>query len=584
MICCVQVLELGAGTGICGLTLAALGADVIITDLPSRLPLILKNYEANRSHCFGSVTVEALDWSCPGTLPDVDLLVLVDCIYYLDSIDPLIKTMTSCNAKEVLCIYEKRDIGEPVIAQNVFLEKIVNFYEVQIVPDSDLHPDYSGCDEIAVIKLIRKYLTGCTVFVYSIWMVYRDPATASNYDQIKVVHYFLDWKVDFSEKKIAGSILMTLKAVTAVDKVVLDAHNLAISSVKINGQDAKFSVEHWTLGDKVVVQTEPLSEGQEVKLEIKYSTAKEATALQFLDKELTADKKAPYLFSQCQAIHARSIMPCMDTPSVKSTYDAQVTVPSSLTCLMSAIGKEKKTAGDCTTYTFNQPVTIPSYLLAIVVGHIERREISPRCAVWCEPSIVDSAKWEFESTEKILQTAEKLAGPYRWGRFLKYALVVLPPTFPFGGMENPCLTFVTPTLLSGDRSLVNVVAHEISHSWTGNLVTNASWEHFWLNEGFTVFLERKIHGRLQGEPERQFESECGYDEALTTAVKTFGDSHEFTKLIPDERGIDPDDAFSSVPYEKGSAFLFTIEQLLGEPERFEEFLRKYIEKYGKLCT
>ncbi|KAL6739553.1 hypothetical protein Aduo_012992 [Ancylostoma duodenale] len=408
-------------------------------------------------------------------------------------------------------------------------------------------------------------------------MVYRDPATASNYDQIKVVHYFLDWKVDFSEKKIAGSILMTLKAVTAVDKVILDAHNLAISSVKINGQDAKFSVEHWTLGDKVVIQTAPLSEGQEVKLEIKYSTAKEATALQFLDKELTADKKAPYLFSQCQAIHARSIMPCMDTPSVKSTYDAQVTVPSSLTCLMSAIGKEKKTAGDSTTYTFNQPVTIPSYLLAIVVGHIERREISSRCAVWCEPSIVDSAKWEFESTEKILQTAEKLAGPYRWGR---YDLVVLPPTFPFGGMENPCLTFVTPTLLSGDRSLVNVVAHEISHSWTGNLVTNASWEHFWLNEGFTVFLERKIHGRLQGEAERQFESESGYDEALTTAVKTFGDSHEFTKLIPDERGIDPDDAFSSVPYEKGSAFLFTIEQLLGEPERFEEFLRKYIEKYA----
>ncbi|KHJ89461.1 peptidase family M1 [Oesophagostomum dentatum] len=198
-----------------------------------------------------------------------------------------------------------------------------------------------------------------------------------------------------------------------------------------------------------------------------------------------------------------------------------------------------------------------------------------RCAVWCEPSIVDSAKWEFESTEKILQTAEQIAGPYRWGR---YDLVVLPPTFPFGGMENPCLTFVTPTLLSGDRSLVNVVAHEIAHSWTGNLVTNASWEHFWLNEGFTVFLERKIHGRLQGEPERHFESECGYDEALTIAVKTFGDTHEFTKLIPNLGGIDPDDAYSSVPYEKGSAFLFTIEQLLGGPQEFEKFLRKYIEK------
>ncbi|VDN30616.1 unnamed protein product [Cylicostephanus goldi] len=184
---------------------------------------------------------------------------------------------------------------------------------------------------------------------------------------------------------------------------------------------------------------------------------------------------------------------------------------------MSAIGKEKKENGDMTTYIFNQPVAIPSYLLAIVAGHIEKRDIS-------------------SSTEKILQTAEGIAGPYRWGR---YDLVVLPPTFPFGGMENPCLTFVTPTLLSGDRSLVNVVAHEIAHSWTGNLVTNASWEHFWLNEGFTVFLERKIHGRLQGEPERQFESECGYD---------------------------------------GSAFLLTLEQSLGGSEKFEDFLRKYIEK------
>uniref|UniRef100_A0A183GNY4 Peptidase_M1 domain-containing protein n=1 Tax=Heligmosomoides polygyrus TaxID=6339 RepID=A0A183GNY4_HELPZ len=281
------------------------------------------------------------------------------------------------------------------------------------------------------------------------------------------------------------------------------------------------------------------------------------------------------LFSQCQAIHARSIMPCMDTPSVKSSYDAEITVPTGMVCLMSAIGKDTKKSGEADIYTFHQPVTIPSYLLAIVVGHIERRDISARCAVWCEPSIVDSAKWEFESTEKILQTAEKLAGPYRWGR---YDLVVLPPTFPFGGMENPCLTFVTPTLLAGDRSLVNVVAHEIAHSWTGNLVSTASWEHFWLNEGFTVFLERKIIGRLEGELERQFESECGYDECLTSAVKTFGEAHEFTKLIPKLNGIDPDDAFSSVPYEKGSALLLTIEQLIGDSDRFEQFLRTYIDK------
>ncbi|KAK6055246.1 peptidase family M1 [Cooperia oncophora] len=208
--------------------------------------------------------------------------------------------------------------------------------------------------------------------------MYRDPTTSSNYDEIKVTHYFLEWNVCFLQKNIYGCIEMTLKALKNVDKIVLDVDKLAISSVNLNGQDIQFTVEPGTpIGEKIVIKS-PISEGQEVKLAITYSTAKEAVALQFMDKEMTADKKAPYLFSQCQAIHARSIMPCMDTPSVKSTYSAEVTVPNDLVCLMSAIGKGKKKSGDTTTYTFEQPVAIPSYLLAIVVGHIERREISPR--------------------------------------------------------------------------------------------------------------------------------------------------------------------------------------------------------------
>ncbi|PIO59598.1 peptidase family M1, partial [Teladorsagia circumcincta] len=214
--------------------------------------------------------------------------------------------------------------------------------------------------------------------------MYRDPTTSSNYDEITVTHYFLEWTVCFLQKNIYGCIEMTLKALKDVDKIVLDGDKLAISSVNLNGQDLEFTVEPGTpIGDKIIIKS-PISEGQEVA------------------------------------------------------------VPGDLVCLMSAICKGKKKSGDTTTYTFDQPVAIPSYLLAIVVGHIERREISPRCDVWCEPSLVDAAKWEFESTEKILQTAEKIAGPYRWGR---YDLVVLPPTFPFGGMENPCLTFITPTLL-----------------------------------------------------------------------------------------------------------------------------------------
>ncbi|WKY04325.1 hypothetical protein Q1695_005377 [Nippostrongylus brasiliensis] len=408
--------------------------------------------------------------------------------------------------------------------------------------------------------------------------MYRDPSTSSNYDEITVTHYDLKWTVSFTEKKIFGSVVITLKALKDVDRVVFDSNALAVASVKLDGKELSYKCEPGIpIGDKFIINTPHISAGKEIKLEISYSTASEPKALQFMDAELTADKKAPYLYSQCQSIHARSLVPCMDTPSVKSSYDAEVTVPSNLVCLMSAIGKGSRKSGDSTVHTFHQPISIPSYLLAIVAGHIERREISPRCDVWCEPSLVDSAKWEFEATEKILQVAEELAGPYRWGR---YDLVVLPPTFPFGGMENPCLTFVTPTLLAGDRSLVNVVAHEIAHSWTGNLVSNASWEHFWLNEGFTVFLERKIKGRIEGELERQFESECGFDESLTTAVKTFGETHEFTKLIPNLKDIDPDDSYSSVPYEKGSALLFTLEQLLGDNARFEKFLRSYIEKYA----
>lgn len=197
----------------------------------------------------------------------------------------------------------------------------------------------------------------------------------------------------------------------------------------------------------------------------------------------------PYLFSQCQAIHARSIVPCMDTPSVKSTYEAEVTVPAGMTCLMSAIGQGSKGDDEVTTFFYKQPVAIPSYLIAIVVGCLEKRDISDRCAVWAEPSVVDKAHWEFAETEDILASAEEIAGKYIWGR---YDMVCLPPSFPFGGMENPCLTFLTPTLIAGDRSLVSVIAHEIAHSWSGNLVTNSSWEHFWLVRIFSSLPETRL--------------------------------------------------------------------------------------------
>ncbi|XP_008479413.1 leukotriene A-4 hydrolase-like, partial [Diaphorina citri] len=210
---------------------------------------------------------------------------------------------------------------------------------------------------------------------------------------------------------------------------------------------------------------------------------------------------------------------------------------------------------------FYQPIKVPSYLVAIVVGNLASYKISERCSVWSEPELVKEAADEFNETEKFLSTAEEICGTYVWG---VYDLVMLPPSFPFGGMENPCLTFVTPTLLAGDGSLAAVVAHEISHSWTGNLVTNRNFEHFWLNEGFTMFVERKITGRLRGEAERHFDALSGLKD-LKQALKTLGEDNPLTKLIVDLKHTHPDDAFSTCPYEKGHTFLFYLEQLLGGP-------------------
>uniref|UniRef100_A0A0M3I5S5 Leuk-A4-hydro_C domain-containing protein n=1 Tax=Ascaris lumbricoides TaxID=6252 RepID=A0A0M3I5S5_ASCLU len=407
-----------------------------------------------------------------------------------------------------------------------------------------------------------------------------DPASNANFNQARIEHFSLKWNVDFAAARINGIATLTIKFLEAIDQIILDGRSLEMKKVRIGDEDLKFTVENADIfGEKISINVGQHNSGDVIELIFEYSTGAECTALQFMRAEQTADKKGPYLFSQCQPIHARSLLPCMDTPSVKQTYDAEVRVPKGLTCLMSAIGKgAPREDGNDWVFSFNQPVPIPSYLLAVVVGVLEKRDISERCAVWSEPSIVDKAKYEFAEAEKMLATAEALAGKYVWGR---YDMVVLPPSFPFGGMENPCLTFVTPTLLAGDQSMANVIAHEIAHSWTGNLVTNANWEHFWLNEGLTVFLERKIIGILEGEEMRQFEAQVGWEDHLIPAIKEqYTEEHPYTRLVQDHKGIDPDDAYSAVPYEKGSALLMYLEQQLGDSTAFEQFLARYIKKFS----
>ncbi|MEE6519831.1 hypothetical protein FKM82_017582, partial [Ascaphus truei] len=263
---------------------------------------------------------------------------------------------------------------------------------------------------------------------------------------------------------------------------VLDTKDLTIKSVVVNGQKATFVLgqSHSFKGTPLEITLPfPLTRGQEIIVGICYETSPKSSALQWLTPEQTAGKKHPYLFSQCQATHCRTIVPCQDAPSVKFTYYCQVSIPKELVALMSAINDgDIPDPEDCKRkiYRFRQNVPIPSYLIALVVGAVEGRKLGPRTVVWTEKELMDASAYEFAETEKMLKHAEDLVGPYVWER---YDLLILPPSFPYGGMENPCLTFVTPTVLAGDRSLASVIAHEISHSWTGNLVTNKTWEHFW---------------------------------------------------------------------------------------------------------
>jgi len=362
--------------------------------------------------------------------------------------------------------------------------------------------------------------------------------------------------------------------------LVLDSKDLDISSIESSGSQLEYSVgdKVGDFGSPLTITLLPTSD----RVRVHYKTSPSASGIQVLQPEQTLGKRHRYLFTQNQAIHARSVLPCQDTPGVKAVYTAAITVQSPLVAVMSAVPVKDEVKDGQRVFHFEQKIPIPAYLIALVVGDITSEDISPRVRVWSEKENIAECKREFEDTDSILQAAEAVAGPYVWGR---YDLLVLPPSFPYGGMENPCLTFVTPTLLAGDKSLVNVVAHEIAHSWTGNLVTNANWEHFWLNEGFTVFLERKILGALatskgkDGEKLRSFCALAGL-EALNYSIEVFGADNTLTALNTELEGIDPDDAFSSVPYEKGFTLLMYLESLVGGHEVFDPFLRSYIQQFA----
>ncbi len=408
-----------------------------------------------------------------------------------------------------------------------------------------------------------------------------DAHSFANTREFRATHLSLDLQADFARKRLRGHADLTLQRLDPQSRrIVLDTRGLTVSKVELL-QPQPVALK-FTLGEAQPMLGAPLSielpasaQGKDVLVRIHYETSPQASGLQWLEPSQTAGKKHPYLYSQSQAIHARSWIPLQDTPQVRLTYDAHIRTPPELLAVMSAENDpDAQRDGD---YRFRMPQAIPSYLIALGVGDLVFRPIGKQTGVYAEPAVVEAAAAEFADVQSMLEACEKLFGPYRWGR---YDLLILPPSFMWGGMENPRLTFLTPTAIAGDRSLVSLIAHELAHSWSGNLVTNADWDSVWLNEGFTTYLERRIIEALYGRERHEMEDTLG----LQSLQRDIADLTEqgdaaLTKLDMDLKGRDPDDAFSDVPYEKGRLFLGFLESRLGRAE-LDRFLRGYFDHFA----
>jgi aminopeptidase N len=413
----------------------------------------------------------------------------------------------------------------------------------------------------------------------------RQPSTSQERDihsfarpqEARVTHVALDLTADFTARTLGGRTTLTIERTGDASQVVLDTRDLVIQSVTLpDGAPVKFA-----LGESDKILGQPLTvdlPSAAKEIVIAYRTSPDAAALQWLGPSQTAGKKHPYLYSQGQAILTRTWIPTQDSPGIRQTYSARITVPRELRAVMSAeqLTPDGVDGPGGRTFEFKLEQPVPPYLIALAVGDIALRSLGPRTGVYTEPSVLDAAASEFADLEKMVSTAEDLIGPYRWGR---YDLLVLPPSFPFGGMENPRLTFATPTILAGDRSLVSLVAHELAHSWSGNLVTNATWRDFWLNEGVTTYVELRLMEALYG-PERAGMLDVLARRSLEDEITRLGGpTAADTVLHIDLTGRDPDEGMTEIPYEKGAALLKLLEQTFGR-SRFDAYLRSYFDRHA----
>lgn len=423
-------------------------------------------------------------------------------------------------------------------------------------------------------SLIVLVMMGCAqpkekeeVIVYN---YVEEPHSYAKPNNAFVEHLDLDITVDFENEIISGKATYDIVNNNST-QIVLDSKYLDIESVQADGKETEFS-----LGAKDKILGQPLTIAitkDTKKIEITYATTKKSEALQWLKPEQTADKTKPFLFTQGQAILTRTWIPIQDSPQIRLTYEAKVQVPKDLLAVMSAENpKEKNETG---LYHFQMKQSIPSYLIALAVGDLSYRAISERTGVYAEKSMLNKAFEEFSDMGKMVSAAENLYGDYVWGQF---DVIVLPPSFPFGGMENPRLTFATPTVIAGDKSLTSLVAHELAHSWSGNLVTNSTWNDFWINEGFTVYFEMRIMEALYGKERADMLALISRQD-LDDELENLKNTPNSTKLKLNLKGENPDDGMNSIAYDKGYLFLRTLEEAAGR-DQFDTFLKEYFKGHA----
>jgi len=402
----------------------------------------------------------------------------------------------------------------------------------------------------------------------------EDVHSYANTQDYRVRHIDLDLSVDFDRKVVAGTADLYFGRVgDGNPPIVLDTRDLDIKSVQA-GAGTDLASVGYALGEPSELLGTPLRidlpPGAE-HVVVEYETSPQALGLQWLEPAQTAGRRSPYLYSQAESIQARSFVPLQDTPGIRITYNATLRVPPGLRAVMGATNDPAAELDGVFEFEMTQP--IPSYLIAIAVGDFDFRPLGPRSGVYAEAETLAAAAAEFEDTEAMLEAAEAGFGPYRWDR---YDMLVLPPSFPLGGMENPRLSFVTPTLLAGDKSLVSTIAHELAHSWSGNLVTNATWRDLWLNEGFTTYLTYRIMQAIYGDERYELELALGYAD-LQSTLEELEDRAEV--LAIDLRDRDPELVFTSIPYEKGALFLYELEQAVGR-DAFDRFLLAYFDEFA----